>query len=93
MKLAKVTRKDLVNEWGKVTNYFKERETYKVDLRNLIDKHGLSNLSTAILRTVPTDLKVLREKPWYWHISVWARIIQITFLNAQNEGMKRAYNG
>ena len=79
-------------ELGKTITFFRDRDKYRIDLRHAIEKYGLSNLSKTILDTVPTDRKVLYEMPWYLNIKVFARIIQISRIQAQNTAYRRALN-
>ena len=93
MKLAKVTVKGLKIEWHKAIDFFKERDKYKEDLKGWIKKYGLANLPKSVQRTVPTNRKVLYEIKWYFQPTVWLRILQIAWLNTENEGVRRAQNG
>ncbi len=93
MKIARVTAKNLKIEWTKTIEYFKSRDEYKLELKRMIKKYGIAGLPMAVQRTIPVDRKVLHERVWYWHPSVWLRILQITWLNTENEGMRRALHG
>ena len=84
---------DLKNEWNKTITFFIERDNYRKSLKGWINKYGLSNLPVSVQKTVPTDMKVLYEIKWWLQPFVWVRIIQITWLNAHNEGMGRVVNG
>lgn len=92
MKLAKVTIKRLKSEWKKTIDFFKARDEYRTELKGWIKKYGLVNLPASVQRTVPVDMKVLYEMKWWLQPFVWLRIIQITVLNTQNEGMRRVEN-
>ena len=92
-KIARVTVKGLRIEFRKSINFFVERDSYKKDLKGWIKKYGLANLPKSVQRTVPTDRKVLYERKWYLQPIVWLRIVQLTWLNTENEGMRRALNG
>ena len=83
----------LKTEWKKTITFFEERDKYRKDLKGWIKKYGLSNLPKSVQRTVPTDRKVLYEMKWWLQPTVWFRIIQITWLNAENEGIGRVVNG
>ena len=89
----RVTVTKLKIEWDKTIKYFVERDNYKNDLKGWINKYGLVNLPKSVQRTVPTERKVLYEIKWWLQPMVWFRIIQITVLNTQNEGLRRAQNG
>lgn len=91
--MLKVTMPRLKIEWDKAIKFFKERDAYRIQLRGWIKKHGLANLPEVVLRTVPVDMKVLYEIKWWLQPIVWVRIIQMSVLNAQNEGVRRIQNG
>ena len=80
-------------EWLRTIRFFVTRDEYRVNLRKMIKEVGLSGLTPVILRTVPTDMKVLYEIKWWLQPFVWIRIMQVSILNAQNEGMRRVQNG
>lgn len=92
IKLAKVTGKRLKIEWLKAIRFFVERDSYRIELRRMIKKYGIAGLPESVQRTIPVDMKVLYEIKWWLQPFVWLRIMQITVLNAQNEGMRRAEN-
>ena len=92
MKLAKVTIKRLKIEWLKTIRFFVERDNYRIELRRMIKKYGIAGLPESVQRTIPVDMKVLYEIKWWLQPFVWLRIMQVTMLNAQNEGMRRAEN-
>lgn len=93
LNLAKVTIKGLKQEWNKAITFFVERDNYKKDLKGWIKKYGIANLPESVQRTIPTDMKVLYEIKWWLQPFVWFRIIQLTILNTQNEGLRRVQNG
>jgi len=85
----KMTMKGLKTEWSKLVVFFKERDAYRIQLRGWIKKYGLAGLPPTVLKTVPTDLKVLYEIKWYLQPMVWWRFLQIVWLNEENEGFRR----
>ena len=66
------------------------RDNYKRELCKVVNKYGIVNMPISVQRTMPTDLKVLYELPWYVHPTVWRRILQIAWKNAHNEIVRRA---
>ena len=85
--------KNLKAEFKKAVDFFKERDNYRLELRRMIKKYGIASLPKSVQRTIPVDRKVLYERKWYLHLTVWFRILQIAWLNTENEGMRRAANG
>ncbi len=90
--MMKVTPKMLKNEFVKAVNFFRSRESYKKQLRKAMNKYGVVNLPESVQRTIPTNLKVLYEIPWYLNIVVWFRIGQIAWLNTENECIRKVIN-
>ena len=93
LKLTRMTLSMFSLEWKKTIDFFKERDAYRLKLRGWIDRFGFANLPPAVLRTVPTDRKVLYEVKWFLQLGVWLKIILLTWHNAQNELIKEAVNG
>ena len=91
--MMKMTLPRLKIEWDKTIAYFKERDKYKQDLKGWIKKYGLVNLPASVQRTIPTSFKVLYEVKWWLQPVVWWRILQITWLNTHNEGLRRLSDG
>ena len=80
------------DEFKKVIVFFKERETFKKQLKIAIKKYGVANIPADLQRSIPTDMKVLYELPWYLNPIVWLRSLQIAYLNAHNECIRRILN-
>ena len=92
MRQLKITPKLVISELKKVINYFRERDIYKITLRRYINKYGIVNMPKDVQRTIPTEMKVLYELPWWLHPVVWMRLVQIAYLNAHNECIRRILN-
>jgi len=88
----KITRELYKSEFKKVVDFFKKREQYKKDLRKFINKYGVVNLTPAMQRSMPTNIFVLYELPWYLNIIVLIRIPQIAWHSACKEAIRRAIN-
>ena len=86
----KITSELFKSEFKKVKTFFQEREGYKKHLRRAIKSYGIVNLPKSIQQTIPTDLRVLYEPPWYLNIVVWFRMLQIAWHNSKNECVRRA---
>lgn len=79
-------------ELNKLITFYKEREKYKKDLRRIIAKYGVANLSPVIQRTIPKDMKTLYELTWWMQPKVlW--LLPITALKqAKNESIRKELN-
>lgn len=87
--MLKVTLKQFKSELRKTIHFFNARENFKNELDKAVEKYGIVNLPKDVLRAIPTGIKAVYESKWYWHPFVWMRIIQIAFLNAENENIKK----
>ncbi len=85
----KMKPKLFIHEFKKVIIFFKMRDKYKDELKRAIKKYGVVNLPASVQRTIPNDLKVIDERPWWMHPIIWPKIVLIAYKNAQNELVRR----
>ncbi len=93
IKMLQISWEDIKKQFKELINFFNLREDYKVKLKEAIKKYGVSKLPSDVLKTVPPDLRVLYELPWYLHISVWVYMVKIAVQRASNEKFRSVTNG
>lgn len=79
-------------EIDKQKQFFKERDGYRKQLRRAIATYGAQNLPPAMQRTIPADIRILYEPPWWLNLKVRIRILQIAYLNAERECIRKVIN-